>query len=116
LLGSIQSIFSGSREALGPRKIKGLFNVSTTSSKEPPAVLEEVERVLKANNYDTRIKGFVVKARSLPEAAVKKPLAINFEVCVTANLDLTGIRLTRVKGDMWEYKQTVDKLLAQMKL
>lgn len=116
ILGSVASwIGGGSRDGLnGPRKIKGLFNVSTTSGKEPDEVLAEVQRVLGANTYDVRVKGYLVKARR--EMANGKQMSINFEVCVTANLDLTGIRLTRVKGESFEYKQAVTELLGQMRL
>jgi len=116
ILGSVASwIGGGSRDGLnGPRKIKGLFNVSTTSGKEPDEVLAEVQRVLEASAYDVRVKGYLIKARR--EMANGKQMSINFEVCVTANLDLTGIRLTRVKGESFEYKQAVTELLGQMRL
>ena len=116
ILGSVASwIGGGSRDGLnGPRKIKGLFNVSTTSGKEPDEVLAEVQRVLEDNTYDVRLKGYLIKARK--EMANGKQMSINFEVCVTANMDLTGIRLTRVKGESFEYKQAVTELLGQMRL
>ena len=73
-------------------------------------MLAEVTRVLEANVYDIRVKGYLVKARKIDEASGKQ-MSINFEVCVTANLDLTGIRLTRVKGESFEYKQAVTHLI-----
>lgn len=112
-MGSVRSLWS--RESLGPRKIKGLFNVSTTSGKAPDDVLAEVKRILELNEYDVRVKSFLVKARKV-DATTGKTMSINFEVCITANLDLTGIRLTRVKGESWEYKQAVTGLLGQMRL
>jgi len=112
-MGSVRSLWS--RESLGPRKIKGLFNVSTTSGKAPDDVLAEVKRILELNEYDVRVKSFLVKARKV-DATTGKTMSINFEVCITANLDLTGIRLTRVKGESWEYKQAVTELLGQMRL
>lgn len=46
IFGSLGSLF-GSRESLTqPRKVKGLFNVRTTSTKTPDAVKAEVLRVL----------------------------------------------------------------------
>lgn len=113
LLGSVVNMF-GSRDSLTPRKIKGLFNVSTTSSKEPQDVLEEVQRVLLENKYETKSKGFLIKARK--ENMNGKLIAINFEICVAANVNLTGIRLTRIKGDTWEYKKETELLLSKMKL
>eukprot|EP00039_Didymoeca_costata_P030247 m.28623 g.28623 ORF g.28623 m.28623 type:complete len:594 (-) comp8017_c0_seq1:1666-3447(-) len=112
LLGSVANMF-GSREQLEPRKIKGLFNVSTTSSKDPAEVMEEVQNVLKANEYECKTKGFLIKARKTGGA---KPVYINFEICVAANVNLTGIRLTRIKGDTWEYKKETEALLKQMHL
>lgn len=119
LLGSVASMFK-SQDA-GPRKIKGLFNVSTTSTKSPADVLAEIHRVLSEHTtasgtkYETKTKGFLVKARKKADDG-SKALSFSLEVCVTANLDLTGIRLSRVKGDTWEYKKETEAILKQLKM
>lgn len=41
-------------------------------------------------------------------------MAINFEVCIIDKVDLTGIRLVRVKGETFAYKKETDRLLKQI--
>ena len=60
LFGSIGSLF-GSRDNLTtPRKVKALFNVKTTSTKEPDFVLEQLESMLESNQYEVKKKGYDV--------------------------------------------------------
>lgn len=114
LFGSIGSLF-GSRDNLTtPRKVKALFNVKTTSTKEPDFVLEQLERMLEANQYEVKKKGFLLKAKRLDGSTKKVNMAINFEVCIIDKVDLTGIRLVRVKGETFAYKKETDRLLKQI--
>lgn len=39
-----------------------------------------------------------------------------FQVCCIDKVDLTGVRLSRVKGDTWAYKKETDALLDKMRL
>lgn len=114
LFGSIGSLF-GSRDNLTtPRKVKALFNVKTTSTKEPEFVLEQLEEMLAANQYEVKKKGFLLKAKRLDPSTKKYNMGINFEVCIIDKVDLTGIRLVRVKGDTFAYKKETDRLLKQI--
>eukprot|EP00002_Diphylleia_rotans_P025149 TRINITY_DN4978_c0_g3_i1.p1 TRINITY_DN4978_c0_g3~~TRINITY_DN4978_c0_g3_i1.p1 ORF type:complete len:623 (-),score=138.79 TRINITY_DN4978_c0_g3_i1:916-2784(-) len=67
---ALGSILNGNRDKpqLAPvselREARGVFNVSTTSSKPVKAVLEEVKRVLNSNNVTFRENGCVVFAIS----------------------------------------------------
>jgi hypothetical protein len=74
--------------------------VSTTSSKSPQEVLEEVRRVCEKYGYSTKEKGFVIKAKS-----DNGKVAMNIEVCQLEQFDLRGVRTKRVKGDTWIYKE-----------
>lgn len=51
-----------------------------------------------------RLCRFLVKAKKNDDTG-KNTLTMTFEVCRLAQMDLTGIRLTRVKGDTWAYKK-----------
>lgn len=114
LFGSIGSLF-GSRDNLTtPRKVKALFNVKTTSTKEPDFVLQQLEEMLEANQYEVKKKGFLLKAKRLDRSTKKYTMAINFEVCIIDKVDLTGIRLVRVKGETFAYKKETDRLLKQI--
>eukprot|EP00051_Salpingoeca_urceolata_P027147 m.480195 g.480195 ORF g.480195 m.480195 type:complete len:624 (+) comp21736_c0_seq1:434-2305(+) len=114
LLGSM---FGGSSRMLSePRKVKGLFNVSTTSTKEPRQVHEEILRVLREKNCEIKEKGFVIKA-TMPESEGKTNVVLTLEVCKVQRMhDLTGIRLARVKGDAWAYKKVTQELLGKLNL
>eukprot|EP00038_Savillea_parva_P026347 m.53365 g.53365 ORF g.53365 m.53365 type:complete len:591 (+) comp7450_c0_seq1:309-2081(+) len=117
LFGSLGSLF-GSRESLTqPRKIKALFNVKTTSTKSPDVVKAEVLRVLNEAGYDVKEKGYTITVKKFaPGSKTKVDMQIKFEVCTLDKVELTGIRLSRVKGDTWAYKKETDALLDQMKL
>jgi hypothetical protein len=58
LARSVLNVFGGSsRHVHEPRKVKGLFNVSTTSTKQPSEVYTEVLRVLRDNTVEIKEKG-----------------------------------------------------------
>jgi len=117
LFGSLGSLF-GSRESLHqPRKIKAFFNVKTTSTKSPEDVRSEVLRVVSEAGFEVKDKGYVVTVKKFqPGPKNKVEMQIKFEVCVCDKVDLTGIRLSRIKGDTFAYKKTTDALLEMMKL
>eukprot|EP00040_Diaphanoeca_grandis_P031145 m.185823 g.185823 ORF g.185823 m.185823 type:complete len:601 (-) comp32245_c0_seq1:436-2238(-) len=120
LFGSVGSLFGfgGSRDNLSqPRKLKGLFNAETTSTKDVSYVMDEVNRVLVNNGFEVKKKGFVLKGKFFdPNNKNKNTLSINLEVCTIDKTDMRGIKLTRVRGDTWAYKKVTDKLLSDMKL
>jgi len=119
LFGSLGSLFGSRDNLMQPRKVKALFNVKTTSTKEPQAVYDSVKAVLESNGYEVKNKGFLLKARMYDtsgKGSKKTSMAINFEVCCIDKVDLTGIRLVRVKGDTWAYKKETERLLEQMSL
>lgn len=95
---------------------QALFNVKTTSTKDASTVLAEVRRVVEANGYEVKEKGFLIKARRDDPEVKKNTIAINFEICIIDKVNLTGIRLVRVKGDTWAYKKETERLLDQMRL
>jgi len=64
-IGSLEGIFKVAKkafrrqsEASGPRRVRGVYDVSTTSSiKTSDEVLQEMERVLQQMNVDYKRKG-----------------------------------------------------------
>lgn len=57
LARSVMSVFGSRHNISEPRKVKGVFNVSTTSSKPPGEVLGEVLRVLAESGAEIKEKG-----------------------------------------------------------
>ena len=43
--------------------------------------------------------------------AASTPLEAYFEVCTVAGLNVTGIRIQRLSGDVWSYQQASALLL-----
>lgn len=114
LFGSIGNLF-GSRDNLStPKKVKALFNVKTTSTKAPDFVIDELEKTLQGNGYEVKRKGYLLKSKFHDPVTRKFTLGINYEICIIDKVDLTGIRLVRVKGDTFAYKKETDRILSQI--
>jgi len=117
LTTSIKSAFGSSRNLNEPKVVKGLFNVNTTSVKEPHAVMAELMRVIKAHpNLQVTSDGFMLKVKYFNLSSGKHEMTIVFEVCKISRTEITGVRLKRVKGDTWQYKKLCQELLTEAKL
>eukprot|EP00042_Codosiga_hollandica_P053417 m.699202 g.699202 ORF g.699202 m.699202 type:complete len:727 (-) comp58690_c0_seq1:1606-3786(-) len=117
LTDSIMSAFGSSRNMNEPQIVKGLFNVSTTSTKDPHTVLRELKGVLASHgNIKVEENGFLLKAKTFNIESGKHELTITFEVCIIARMDITGIKLKRIKGDTWQYKKACQDLLHEARL
>jgi len=72
---------------------------------------------MEAGRYEVKEKGYVITVKKYTnKAKAKVDMQIKFEVCTLDKVELTGIRLSRVKGDTWAYKKETDTLLDQMRL
>ena len=112
------------------------FGVSTTSPLEPEAIMQEIMRALESENLSYEItgphmitcrsRGAWVRRRSSrrrrsldgTEAVTDSNTALvwEMEVVKLPRINLNGIRLKRITGDLWSYKQKVEQLVAKMKL
>ncbi|XP_047145876.1 maternal embryonic leucine zipper kinase isoform X1 [Hydra vulgaris] len=103
-----------------PRKVKGFYKVSTTSTKPPNDVRRELQNAiikLKENNkiYSFELTRYLFKCKCLDERRNK--LIFQLEVCSVPGLDtVTGIRHSRLKGDSWSYKKMCDNIMDMIKL
>ncbi len=97
------------------RTLKGPFNAATTSTKTPPAILSEIERVLRANVLLFERHGYVVTAWSDPSKTLQS-FRMEFEVCRIPLMGMYGVRLKRITGDVWHYKSVCEVLVGQMRL
>ena len=96
-------------EAGEPRTARFTFSVSTTSTKDPPAVFEIVKKALGDGGCKIKTVGMVVTA-SLND------LEFEIEVCKLPNLQVVGLRCKRLMGDAWAYKELLSSLIATMNL
>jgi len=119
IMTGIETAFKSFMKTDKLREVKGVFNVDTTTTQSPQQVVEEILRVLEAekaeaqgnNKIEWKSKGHIFKITN-PHMRLK----FNLEICRIKNLDLTGVKLKRVKGDLWNYKQYCQHLMAKMKL
>jgi len=109
------------RSIIGSDKVKqvpGVFNVDTTTTQPPQQVVEEIKRVLDIETNDVgdykleyKLKGYVFKC-TYPN----RRLRFQLEICRIKNLDLTGVKLKRLKGDLWVYKEYCQRVMGKIRL
>lgn len=119
-LGSLEFIFKKAKRALskssdsslGPRKVKGIYNMSTTSTKTTEEVMYEIENVLKTMGikYEKENYIFHCSVPSFKESSTHKKdrlkvVRFDLEVCFLPRLEMIGVRRKRIKGDTWEFKR-----------
>ncbi|XP_073252861.1 maternal embryonic leucine zipper kinase-like [Porites lutea] len=99
----------------GPRKVKALYNVSSTSTRSSDEVLDELKRVLELADIMYKQKGYALRCKSIDERG-KVILEFEMEVCLIPKMEMIGIRRKRMKGDTWAYKKICEELLSAAKL
>ncbi|KAJ7382168.1 hypothetical protein OS493_036601 [Desmophyllum pertusum] len=99
----------------GPRKVKALYNVSSTSTRSSDEVLDELKRVLEDRCIMYKEKGYTLRCKSIDDRG-KVLLEFEMEVCLIPKMDMIGIRRKRMKGDTWAYKKVCEELLSSAKL
>lgn len=97
---------------IGPRLVKGVFKSSTTTSMAPEEVSKIAKKCLRLSDLFVKRKNPYVFLCIDEGSGVKFQL----EVCKILQLDLTGVHLKRISGDIWKYKALCNELVAEMKL
>jgi len=97
---------------IGPRLVRGVFKSSTTTSLAPEEAAKTVKKSLGLGDLFVKRKSPYVFLCFDEESGVKFQL----EVCKISQLDLTGIHLKRISGDIWKYKTLCNELVTDMKL
>jgi hypothetical protein len=132
----------GSHERLAPEDpdlakpvyLKGIFSVSTTSTKPLPEIRAEIKRVLKLLGVDyTEIKGgfSCTHAPSIAEEDRNHSYShshrgeqrvsdgeIRFEVVIVKVpiVSLHGVQFKRVGGNTWQYKTMAEQIVRELRL
>lgn len=117
-LRRLPSLTFGRRPKDKIRTIKGVFNVDTTTMKNPREIMEEVVRVLAEQALEVDFEGYTFRCKSTEEGAGegKSRLQFEVEVCQIKGLSMNGVKFKRVAGDVWEYRNMCQNLMALMKL
>ena len=116
---------AGSNDRLDPKDdlakpvfLKGIFSVSTTSTKPLPAIRADIKRVLKqlAITYHEVRGGF--KCTYTPSIEQGADGEIEFEILIVKVpiVSLHGVQFKRVGGHTWQYKATAEQIVRDLRL
>eukprot|EP01111_Echinosteliopsis_oligospora_P004745 TRINITY_DN1781_c0_g4_i1.p1 TRINITY_DN1781_c0_g4~~TRINITY_DN1781_c0_g4_i1.p1 ORF type:complete len:739 (+),score=236.28 TRINITY_DN1781_c0_g4_i1:134-2350(+) len=97
------------------RAIKGVFNVDTTTMKNPKEIMDEIIRVLNERTILFAQEGFVFRCKDTTTQH-QKPLQFEMEVCQIKGLSMNGVKFKRTSGDVWIYRNMCQTLMGDMKL
>ncbi|KAM7224049.1 protein kinase kin1 [Rhypophila decipiens] len=109
-----------------PVFLKGIFSVSTTSTKPLPEIRADIKRVLKQLGVDfTEIRGGFSCAHSpsiIEESRQLQPVTadgeIQFEILIVKVpiVSLHGVQFKRVGGSAWQYKAMAEQIVKELRL
>jgi MAP/microtubule affinity-regulating kinase len=83
--------------------------VSTTSSKGPDYLLNEIKRVLDESKVGFKTDGYTV-------VCTLDDLQFEVEICKIPRLSVNGLKIKRLCGNSWDYKNMVTALVGKMNL
>lgn len=93
---------------LEPRELRFSFSIATSSPKNATEIINEIQRVLKMTNVQYNlVNPFLV-------SCVAEEVDYEVEVCRLPRLSLNGIRIKRLQGNTWTYKNICERFLAQL--
>ena len=102
-------------QASVPEIVGKSFSVSTTTNTSPDEIvrcvidiLEKSDLVFKQFGYTFKIKKKDITGRTI--------LGFKLTVCRLRDLNMTGIKFSRFKGDTWLYKEKCQQILKDMNL
>eukprot|EP01137_Pigoraptor_chileana_P009398 Opistho-2@57573 len=98
------------------RTVRGLFNVSTTSSKPAMDIMKEVSRVLTEFKIEHSWRDYTVTCVDAVANPKGQPIRFEIEICKIPKLNLYGLHLKRLGGDTWPYKRLCHRLMSNMQL
>jgi MAP/microtubule affinity-regulating kinase len=92
------------------RTVRFAFNMSTTSTQPPAVIMARVTQALTEENVTFNLEGYLFTC-SFKTDKSERDIEFELEVCKIPRLALHGIRMKRVKGDIWEYKKLCTRLM-----
>lgn len=105
---------AGPKEKL--RSIKGVFNVDTTTMKQPEEIVKEVIRVLTESGITFKNKGYTYKCKQRQPVDKAERVQFDLEICQIQGLNMNGVRFKRISGGVWAYRSLCQSLMQKMKL
>lgn len=105
-------------ESVKPMSLKGLFSVSTPSTKPFIAIRRDIIRVLRQLEVEyTEIPGGFSCQQS-PSPKLRKGMRLDFEIFIVKVplLALHGIQFKKLAGETWHYKSMADQIVQELRL
>ncbi|KAJ3193837.1 MAP microtubule affinity-regulating kinase 1 [Irineochytrium annulatum] len=92
-----------------PRTLRFTFSVSTTSAKEPDAILSEITKALGESGVRFEVTAYICMCTI-------DDLEFEIEVCKLPRLSVNGLRFKRLSGNSWNYKNLLTGIISKMNL
>ncbi|XP_076131547.1 MAP/microtubule affinity-regulating kinase 3-like [Alosa pseudoharengus] len=99
-----------------PRSLRFTWSMSTTSSLEPAAILDEIRSVLDANRCRYEQRDSFLLLCDHGDAHADTFVQWEMEVCKLPRLSLNGVRFKRISGTSIAFKNIASKVSRELKL
>ncbi|XP_070972760.1 MAP/microtubule affinity-regulating kinase 3-like isoform X8 [Oncorhynchus clarkii lewisi] len=99
-----------------PRSLRFTWSMRTTSSMEPCDIMEEIRKVLNANNCDYEQQECFLLLCVHGDGHAENLVQWEMEVCKLPRLSLNGVRFKRISGSSITFKNIASKVANELKL
>ncbi|KAJ3321216.1 MAP microtubule affinity-regulating kinase 1 [Blyttiomyces sp. JEL0837] len=91
----------------GLRIIRFAFNCQMTTSLAPDVLMEKLKKIMEKNDISFRVEAFMMDC-------YWGDVKFETEICKIPKMKSFGIRMKRLTGDMWDYKNLCGKITSEV--